>query len=110
MTRPPNPSNSNGDVELRRKLSKLTYLEPQYIEDLVQLIQTECNKASAKAYALEHLNHKRKLGLSLIEISKHLGISRPTLSKWLANPEMFTLGAIRKLQQLSNPEQPKEES
>lgn len=34
-------------------------------------------------------------------IADYLGISRPTLSKWLDNPEKFTIGAIEKLAALT---------
>ena len=35
-------------------------------------------------------------------IAKHIGISRPTLAKWLKNPEMFTLDAVKKLAALQS--------
>lgn len=48
----------------------------------------------------ERKRHSNKKRYSLEAISKKLGISRPTLTKWLDDPEQFTLGAIKRLQEL----------
>lgn len=43
---------------------------------------------------------KRKPQFTKTWVADILGISRPTLDKWLKNPEQFTVGAVKKLAEL----------
>lgn len=43
---------------------------------------------------------KRKPQFTKTWVADVLGISRPTLDKWIANPEQFTIGAVKKLAEL----------
>lgn len=71
----------------------------------------ETLKQALLSLIAEERAHERKISRQLYAkrnpqytkqwMADYLGISRPTLSKWLNDPEQFTLGAIMKLQGLS---------
>lgn len=62
-------------------------------------LMNEVEREAVRQDRLKHSNNKR---YSLETIAKRIGVSRPTLTKWLEKPEMFTVGAIKKLQEMQD--------
>ena len=77
----------------------------QTIKNISALFIAYKDKAVEEARADERLEArklyaKRKPQRTKQWLADVLGISRPTLYKWLENPEMFTIGAVKKLVEL----------
>lgn len=91
-------------------IAEHTYVSDDTDDGVIRSAEYDSLKADLKKLiARERLDERRKTREFYAKrnpqftrkwVADALGISRPTLNKWIENPEMFTVGAIRKLAQL----------
>lgn len=89
-------------IELRKDRSHHLIDESDYIESVLGLIDSYVAEKVLEAKQSERISArklyaKRNPTFTKQWIAGQLGISRPTLNKWIDDPEQFTIGAIRKL-------------
>lgn len=65
------------------------------IQRLIVEVRADERKRARTLYAKRNPQYTKQW------IADYLGVSRPTLNKWLKNPEEFTLGAVLKLSSLN---------
>lgn len=86
--------------ELRKKLTSIVHEElghPDDYQPLINALEAYCQRREVAA------RRNAPAGKYTQEwVARQLGISRPTLAKWLENPELFTVGALKRLQDLAH--------